>query len=47
MRIGVFTVLFNQFPFEEALDKIAATGVTAVEIGTGGQSTRCTAPWTI
>lgn len=36
MRIGVFTVLFNQFPLEEALDRIAATGVTAVEIGTGG-----------
>lgn len=36
MRIGVFTVLFQQLPFEQALDKIAALGITAVEIGTGG-----------
>jgi sugar phosphate isomerase/epimerase len=36
MRIGVFAVLYKQFPFEEALDKIAAAGATAVEIGTGG-----------
>ncbi len=36
MRIGVFTALFQNFPFEEALDKAAAAGVTAVEIGAGG-----------
>ena len=36
MRIGVFTALFQDFPFEEALNKAAAAGVTAVEIGTGG-----------
>jgi sugar phosphate isomerase/epimerase len=36
MRIGVFTALFQAFPFEEALDKAAAAGVSAVEIGTGG-----------
>lgn len=36
MRIGVFTVLFQNLPFEEALDKAAAAGVTAVEIGSGG-----------
>lgn len=36
MRIGVFAVLYKQYPFEEALDKIAAAGATAVEIGSGG-----------
>jgi sugar phosphate isomerase/epimerase len=36
MRIGVFSVLFKDLPFEEALDKIASFGLTAVEIGTGG-----------
>jgi len=36
MRIGVFSVLYQSFPFEQALDKIAAAGATAVEIGTGG-----------
>jgi sugar phosphate isomerase/epimerase len=36
MRIGVFTALFQNLPFEKALDKAAAAGVTAVEIGAGG-----------
>lgn len=36
MRIGVFTVLWQNLTFEEALDKAVAAGVTAVEIGTGG-----------
>jgi sugar phosphate isomerase/epimerase len=36
MRIGVFTVLFQSLPLEEALDKIASYGATAAEIGTGG-----------
>ena len=36
MRIGVFTVLFQKLPFEAALDKIAAAGITAVELGAGG-----------
>jgi sugar phosphate isomerase/epimerase len=36
MKIGVFTVLFSQRPFEEALDYIKATGCEAVEIGCGG-----------
>ncbi len=36
MRIGVFSVAFQQYPFEQALDKILAHGATAVEIGTGG-----------
>jgi sugar phosphate isomerase/epimerase len=36
MRIGVLSVIFQQDPFEEALDKILSNGATAVEIGTGG-----------
>ena len=36
MRIGVFTALFQNLPFAEALDKAVAAGVTAVEIGAGG-----------
>jgi sugar phosphate isomerase/epimerase len=36
MRIGVFSVIFQQLPFEKALDKILSYGATAVEIGTGG-----------
>jgi sugar phosphate isomerase/epimerase len=36
MKIGVFTVLFSQRPFEEALDAITAAGCEAVEIGVGG-----------
>jgi sugar phosphate isomerase/epimerase len=36
MRIGVFTVLFQDLPFEEMLDRVVAHGLTAVEIGTGG-----------
>jgi sugar phosphate isomerase/epimerase len=36
MRIGVFSVIFQQFPYEQALDKILSYGATAVEIGTGG-----------
>lgn len=35
MKLGVFTVLFAGTPFEEALDRIAAAGVSCVEIGTG------------
>ena len=36
MRIGVFTALYQNYTFEEALDKAVAAGVTAVEIGAGG-----------
>jgi len=36
MRIGVFTVLFQDQPFEKALDRIAAAGISAVEVGAGG-----------
>jgi sugar phosphate isomerase/epimerase len=36
MRIGVFTALWSNLSFEEALDKAVDAGVTAVEIGAGG-----------
>jgi sugar phosphate isomerase/epimerase len=36
MKIGVFTVLFSERPFEEALDFIRDSGCQAIEIGTGG-----------
>jgi sugar phosphate isomerase/epimerase len=36
MKLGIFTVLFSQKPFEEALDYIASKGLGAVEIGAGG-----------
>ena len=35
MKIGVFTVLLGDTPFEEALDYLVDLGVEAVEIGTG------------
>jgi len=35
MKLGVFTVLFRDLPFEEMLDKVAALGLEAVELGTG------------
>src|SRR5688572_29175016 len=35
MKIGIFTVLFSQRPFAEALDYVKAAGCQAVEIGTG------------
>jgi sugar phosphate isomerase/epimerase len=36
MRIGVFTVLFQDMPFEKMLDRVVSAGITAVEIGAGG-----------
>ena len=36
MRIGLLTVPLHNLPFEEALDRAVAIGVTAVEIGAGG-----------
>lgn len=36
MRIGVLSKLFQDLPFEQALDKIVDFGLTAVEIGSGG-----------
>jgi sugar phosphate isomerase/epimerase len=35
MKIGIFTVLFSQRPFAEALDYVKSAGCEAVEIGTG------------
>ena len=35
MKLGVLTVLYQQLPLEEALDKIAGMGAQAVELGTG------------
>ncbi|MBF0705945.1 sugar phosphate isomerase/epimerase [Alkalihalobacillus hwajinpoensis] len=36
MKLGVFTVLFSDKSFEEMLDHAKASGLKAVEIGTGG-----------
>lgn len=36
MKVGVFTVLFAEMPFEKMLDHVAEAGCEAVEIGTGG-----------
>lgn len=36
MKVGVFSVLFANKPLAEALEYIAASGLQAVEIGTGG-----------
>jgi len=36
MRIGVFTVLFQDMPFEKMLDRVVEAGISAVEIGAGG-----------
>ena len=35
MKLGVFTVLFRELSFEDMLDKVAAAGLKAVEIGAG------------
>jgi sugar phosphate isomerase/epimerase len=35
VKLGVFTVLYQALPFEEMLDKVAAMGIEAVELGTG------------
>ncbi|MDQ0972255.1 sugar phosphate isomerase/epimerase [Neobacillus niacini] len=34
MKLGVFTVLYQNLPFEVMLDKLADMGVEAVELGT-------------
>ncbi len=46
MKLGVFTVLFADRPFEEALDRIAEAGLDCVEIGTGNYpgDAHCDAP---
>jgi sugar phosphate isomerase/epimerase len=35
MKLGVFTVLFSELGFEPMLDRVAALGLDAVELGTG------------
>jgi len=35
VKLGVFTALYQQLPFEDMLDKLASMGVEAVELGTG------------
>ncbi|RBW69684.1 sugar phosphate isomerase/epimerase family protein [Bacillus taeanensis] len=35
MKLGVFTVLYQDLPFEQMLDKVVEMGVEAVELGTG------------
>jgi sugar phosphate isomerase/epimerase len=36
MKLGVFSVLFQQLAFESMLDKVVSYGLDTVEIGTGG-----------
>ncbi|GIO26982.1 sugar phosphate isomerase/epimerase family protein [Ornithinibacillus bavariensis] len=38
MKLGVFTVLFSDKKLEEMLDHVAASGIEAIELGTGGYS---------
>lgn len=38
MKIGVFTILFNDLSIDDTLDRLANLGVEASEIGTGGYS---------
>lgn len=35
MKLGVFTVLYQNLAFEQMLDKVASMGIEAVELGTG------------
>jgi sugar phosphate isomerase/epimerase len=35
VKLGVFTVVFGELPLAEALDRVVALGLDAVEIGTG------------
>jgi sugar phosphate isomerase/epimerase len=35
VKLGVFTVLYSDLPLEQMLDKVAAIGLDAVELGTG------------
>ena len=36
MKLGVFTVVYGDLPLADALDRVVALGLDAVEIGTGG-----------
>jgi len=35
VKLGVFTVLYRDLPFDQMLDKVAGLGLDAVELGTG------------
>ena len=35
MKLGVFTVLFSELELEPMLDRVAALGLDAIELGTG------------
>ena len=35
MKLGVFTVLFQNLPFEQMLDKVVEFGLESIELGTG------------
>lgn len=35
MKVGLFTVLYNNLPWEKALDRVKEFGIEAVEVGTG------------
>jgi sugar phosphate isomerase/epimerase len=35
LKLGVFTVVYGQLPLAEALDRVVALGLDAVEVGTG------------
>lgn len=35
MKLGVFTVLYGDLPFEQMLDKVVELGLDAIELGTG------------
>jgi sugar phosphate isomerase/epimerase len=35
MRFGIFSVIFQDLSFEQAMDKAASMGFTTVELGTG------------
>src|SRR5660397_46502 len=38
MKLGVFTILFNDLSFEDTLSYLTKRGINNVEIGTGGYS---------
>ncbi|NGP43939.1 sugar phosphate isomerase/epimerase [Bacillaceae bacterium SIJ1] len=44
MKLGVFTVLYQDLAFEDMLDKVKAMGIEAVEVGTGAYPGQAHAP---
>lgn len=41
MKLGVFTVLYQNLSFEAMLDKLSEMGVDAIELGTGNYPGNC------